>query len=181
MSHIFRASSGLPLFFRAFNCSIPGEFRQGCIPGIIPGQNPFATSKSSFDPGKGCAAGASNPNNCNPLFNVSAFEPLTDFNNSTLQNYQGAGSRITTLRGFGYHNENMSLIKNTRITERLNFQLRAEFFNLFNWHTFTSSGEWGGQAFNYDVASTTGSDQFGLWNGSVSRPRNIQVGARFEF
>jgi hypothetical protein len=171
MSHIFRASSGLPLFFRSGNCSIPGQFRQGCIPGIIPGADPFAQSKGSFDPDKG------------PLFNVNAFEPFTRFNNTdpAFQDYQGSGSRITTVRGFGYHNENMSFIKNTKISERLNFQIRAEFFNLFNWHTFTSSGEWGGQAFNNDVSNITGSGAFGTWNGSVSNPRNIQVGARFEF
>lgn len=171
MSHIFRASSGLPLYFRSGNCSVPGQFRQACIPGLIPGANPFAQSKGSFDPDKG------------PLFNVNAFQPYTLFNNTNpaYQNYQGAGSRVTPLRGFGYHNWNLALIKNTRITERLNFQLRAEFFNVFNWHTFTSSGEWGGLAFNNDVSNITGNNAFGTWNGSVSRPRNIQVGARFEF
>jgi hypothetical protein len=171
MSHIFRASSGLPFFFRSGNCSIPGQFRQGCIPGILPGANPFAQSKSSFDPDKG------------PLFNVNAFEPLTRFNNNdpAYQDYQGSGARITTLRGFGYHNHNMSFIKNTKITERLNLQIRAEFFNLFNWHTFTSSGEWGGLAFNNDVSNISATSGFGTWNGSVSNPRNIQVGARFEF
>ncbi len=171
MSHIFRASSGLPFYFRSGICSIPGQFRQGCIPGIIPGANPWAQAKGSFDPDKG------------PLFNVNAFEPYTLFNNTNpaYQNYQGAGSRVTTLRGFGYHNWNVALIKNTKISERLNFQLRAEFFNVFNWHTFTSSGEWGGLAFNNDVSSITGSSAFGTWNGSVSRPRNIQVAARLEF
>lgn len=171
MSHIFRASSGLPLYFRSGDCSIPGQFRQSCIPGLIPGKSPFLQPKSSFDPAKG------------PLFDVNAFEPYTYFNNTNpaYQDYQGAGSRITTIRGFGYHNESMALIKNTKLTERLNLQIRAEFFNLFNWHTYTNAGEFGAQAFNTDVSSITGSSAFGLWNGSVSAPRNIQVGARFEF
>ena len=160
MSSIFHASSGLPYYFRSSYCNIPYEFRMGCIPGIVPGGNVFAQSKGSFDPAKG------------PLFNVDAFEPATSFNF-----YAGSGSRITTIRGFGYHDQSLAFIKNTKITERLNFQIRAEFFNVWNWHIFENSGEWGGRAFNNDIASPS----FGEWNGSVSNPRNIQVGARIDF
>jgi len=161
MSHIARFSSGLPLFFRSGYCNIPGQFSMGCLPGIIPGQSVWAQSKGSFDPGKG------------PLFNVNAFEPY-----QVLSDYQGSGSRMTSIRGFGFHGWNMALIKNTKLTEKLTFQIRAEFFNLWNWHVFNDSGEWGGLAFNNDINSSS----FGKWNtGDVTDPRNIQIGARIEF
>ena len=41
-----------------------------------------------------------------------------------------------TLTGPGYENVNASLVKNTNFGERLNLQLRAEFFNLFNHPNF---------------------------------------------
>ena len=161
MAHIVRASSGLPLFFRSGYCNIPGQFSMGCLPGIIPSQSIWAQSKGSFDPGKG------------PLFNINAFEPASD-----LVDYQGSGTRMTSIRGFGFHGWNMALIKNTKITEKLNFQLRAEFFNLWNWHVFNDSGEWGGLAFNNDINSPN----FGKWNtGDVTDPRNIQIGVRLDF
>jgi hypothetical protein len=160
LSTIFRASSGLPLYFRSSHCNVPGEFRMGCIPGLLSGQSPFLTSKSGFDPNSG------------PLFNVDAFEPVSAFSF-----YAGSGSRVTTFRGYGFHNQSLALIKDIFLTERLRFQIRAEMFNIWNWHTFTNSGEWGGLAFNNDIASP----DFGVWNGSVSNPRNIQIGARLEF
>jgi hypothetical protein len=69
-------------------------------------------------------------------------------------------------------------MKNTKISERFTFQLRAEFFNMWNWHRFVTGGTWGvGRAFTEDVASPT----FGLWTGNVSTPRNIQLGAKLIF
>jgi len=106
------------------------------------------------------------------LFNLAAFEPANSFNL-----YFGSGSRITNLRGFGYHNEDFSLVKNTHITERVGFQIRAEAFNVFNWHIFSNTGQFGGSAITTDVASPT----FGMWNGSVSDPRNLQIGAKLLF
>ena len=59
----------------------------------------------------------------------------------------------------------------------MSFQLRAEFFNVWNQHIFTADGQFGSMAYTNDLASP----EFGLWNGSVTTPRNIQVGARLEF
>jgi hypothetical protein len=89
---------------------------------------------------------------------------------------------VSNIRGFGYQNQDLNLIKNTFITERVNLQIRGEFFNVWNWHTFTSKGGEDGlgsafAAFNTDVSSPN----FGIWNGSVSAPRNIQVGAKLIF
>src|SRR5207247_7295152 len=60
LSSTVKITSGAPFYFRSGTCNVPGQFREVCIPGILPGANPFAQSLSDFDPNK-------------PLFNVKAF------------------------------------------------------------------------------------------------------------
>jgi len=167
LSSILRYSSGIPFFFRLSgnSCNVPGQFRAACIPGIKAGANPFAQDLSSFDPAKG------------PLFNKDAFEAVNAFNF-----YYGTGARVTSYRGPGYHNQDLSLIKNTNLGGRVNLQLRIEAFNLWNSHIFAGCGgancfAGDGSAFTTDLSSP----DFGKWNGRVSNPRNIQVAARLEF
>jgi hypothetical protein len=159
-STTFRYSTGIPFYFRSSFCNVPGQFRAACIPAIRSGANPWAQDKGSFDP------------NAGPLFNKDAFEPVDSFN----FNY-GTGARVTHLRGFSYKNNDITLVKNTSLGGRVNLQLRIEAFNVWNWHSFVASGQWGSSAFNTDLASP----EFGQWNGSVTNPRNIQVAARLEF
>jgi hypothetical protein len=118
---------------------------------VLPGADPFAQGKSNFDVNR-------------PLFDVDAFEPADSFNY-----YFGSGSRVTNLRGFGYHNQDLMLSKSFALTERISLQIRGEAFNLWNNHTL--------RGFDTDVASPN----FGMWDGTVSSPRNIQLGARLQF
>jgi hypothetical protein len=181
MSPIIRYSSGIPFSFRSGRCNT-GAFAQGCFPGLLSGKNPFLQDVNNFDPGKG------------PLFDINAFEfstgrrradgtVITVFDSdSGLSNglYAGRGVRVTNLRGPNYKNIDLSLIKNTRISERVNFQFRAEFFNLGNFHYFVNAGGFnigGNLPYDLDVSSPN----FGRWTGNVSNPRTIQFGARFEF
>jgi hypothetical protein len=158
-STTFRVTSGMPLWFRSGFCDIPGPFLMGCFPAILPGANPWAQSKSHFDPTK-------------PLFNVAAFESVTDFSF-----YSGSGSRMTNLRGFGYKNEDVSLTKDFKVGERVKVELRGEFFNVWNGHTFSNPGSGGSSGFVNDISSP----DFGMWDGSVSDPRNGQVALRISF
>jgi len=159
LSTIFRYSSGLPFFFRSSFCNVPGQFRAACIPTST--GDVFAQDKGSFDP------------NAGPLFNASAFQSPDAFNF-----YYGTGPRVSDIRGFSYRNQDLSLIKNTRLWKDVNLQLRVEAFNIWNWHNFTASGGLNGAtAFNTDIAAP----DFGQWNGSVSNPRVIQVAVRLEF
>ena len=49
---------------------------------------------------------------------------------------------------------------------------------MWNWHNWNGgSTTWGNNAFNTDIASA----DFGMWNGSVTAPRVIQLAARIEF
>jgi hypothetical protein len=152
VSNILRFNSGTPLAFTSSDCNnIPSQFRISCIPGVLPGKSPFAGSKSDFDPSK-------------PLFDLAAFESSSGFTGA----YFGSGSRITTFRGFGYKNHDFALAKDFRITERVNFQFRAEAFNLWNNHRLS----------NFDTNISNGS--FGQWR-AVSAPRNIQFAGRVTF
>ena len=151
ISTIVRVSSGPPLGFYSSNCNVPGQFRASCIPGVLPGANPWAQDVGSIDVNK-------------PLLNAAAFEDPNTFNF-----YTGAGSRTTSLRTPGYHNQDLTVTKSFNITESVNFQVRADFFNVYNWHTLTG--------FNTDVASPS----FGTWNGGVTNPRYVQVGGRIQF
>ena len=158
---IFRATSGSPFYFRSSFCNVPDQFQVACIPAVLPGANPFLQDPGNYNPDKG------------PLFNAAAFEDPNSFNF-----YFGQGPRISNLRGPGFHNEDFSLVKKTRITEKTGLQFRADFFNIFNWHMFNQTGYWfGDQAFDADVASPS----FGQWTGSVSFPRSIQFGLQFLF
>jgi hypothetical protein len=150
-STIFRGSSSTPFFFRSGQCNVPSQFGVGCIPAILPGANPFAQDKGDFDPNK-------------PLFNVSAFEPVDRFNF-----YYGVGPRISDLRGLGYHNQDVSLTKSFRISERVEFQLRGDFFNFWNWHSFR------------DFDTSIESPNFGMISGGATAPRYVQVGGKITF
>jgi Carboxypeptidase regulatory-like domain len=164
VSTVFRYSTGIPFFFRSSFCNVPGQFRAGCIPAVV-GGNVFAQDVGSFDPAKG------------PLFNKDAFQPVDSFN----FNY-GTGARVTSYRSSSYRNQDLSLIKNTKLGGRMNLQLRIEAFNVWNWHTFGGCG--GTSCFSGDALAFTtdlASPDFGKWNGRVTNPRNIQVAARLEF
>jgi hypothetical protein len=157
LTSIFRASSGLPFAFSNADCddSIPPQFRMKCLPAIVNLDRLWAKDKDNYDPGPGDSR--------RPLFNKEAFEEVS-FDNP------GTGSPLTGERGFGFVNHDLSLLKRIAVGESVNFQFRAEFFNLWNWHTF-------GNEFDTNLSSLT----FGEWNREPSLPRRIQFGLRLEF
>ena len=158
LSTIFRYSSGIPFFFRSSYCNVPGQFRTACIP---------STSGDIF------AQSFDNLDVTQPVFNQGAFTSPDAFN----FNY-GNGPRISEFRKSGYRNQDLTLMKNTNLFRDVNLQFRIEAFNVWNWHNWNSSStQWGGNAFNTDVASP----DFGMWNGSVTDPRVIQLALRLEF
>ncbi len=155
VSTILRLQDGAPMVFNSGYCNIPSQFAMGCYPGMLPGASAFSRSKSGFDPNSGL----------NPLFNVTSFQPVNTFNFNS-----GVGGPVSNIRGYGYHNQDIALIDNIAITERFHAQIRFEFYNAWNWHDL-------GGNFVTDISSPS----FGDWNGGVSNPRTIQMGARFTF
>ena len=105
------------------------------------------------------------PDDPNRVFNRFAFAQPTEgtFGNS--------GRNI--IRGEGLNNVDFSLFKNARITERVNAQIRAEFFNLFN---HTQFGPFPGDSFSLDPASS-----FGVYRRVQQEARIIQIGLKFIF
>lgn len=90
--------------------------------------------------------------------NAFAFSPPGTFGN--------AGRNI--LDGPGYHNVNVSLVKNTALSERFKAQFRAEAFNLFNHPNFNLPDNF------------LGSPTFGRIS-SARDPRHIQFGFKLLF
>ena len=164
---IFKINAGTPLFFRANDaCNvIPGQFRLGCIPGVLPGKSALLQDMNNIDVNR-------------PIFDSSAFEPVGVVNGNY---YYGSGSRITSLRGPRFANTDFSVVRFfpfTAFDRQFQFQIRGEFFNLWNEHHFTTSaGQGDGGAFERDLSSPA----FGTWTGAVTSPRNVQLTARFTF
>ncbi|HXU15579.1 MAG TPA: TonB-dependent receptor [Terriglobales bacterium] len=177
ISPVIRYSSGTPLFVRSGSCEVVGQFGQGCLVGLVPGAKPFLQNPNDFDPNKG------------PVLNPAAFEPLDAFQPAGscptctgVFGYTGSGPRVLNIRGPHYQNVDFALTKNTRISERVNFQFRAEFYNAFNYHVFVDDSNFNISNGNGGSLHTDVSDpSFGQWSGNVSAPRRIQLGARLEF
>jgi hypothetical protein len=93
-------------------------------------------------------------------FNTAAFA-LPPFGS-----FGSAGRNI--LDGPGYQNVNASLVKNTSLRERVNLQLRAEFFNLFNHPNFNLPD-------NFFSSPTFGQIL------SAQSPRHVQFGVKVLF
>lgn len=105
-------------------------------------------------------ANASGPKTAAQFFNTAAFaDAVGHFGTSPVGAIYGPGLQVW----------DMSLIKNTRIAERLNMQLRLETFNTFN-H---------GNPMTVDTNVDDGAS-FGTVNGWHD-PRNVQIGAKFNF
>jgi Carboxypeptidase regulatory-like domain len=119
ISGITRFSTGLPVtLIESDDNSLLGTFFTGPIPLPIDTPNVTGASLSIGDPRKG------------PYFNPAAFVPETIG--------QLGNSRRRFFHGPGINNWDTALLKDTNITERLNLQFRAEFFNLFNHAQFTN-------------------------------------------
>jgi hypothetical protein len=98
-------------------------------------------------------------------FNVNAgFE-----RNSSRQlgsNIRTLGSRFSGIRGDGMNHWDISIIKNTNITEKVKLQFRAEFINTFNHTQFAAPN------------TSPSSSAFGTVTSDTQWPRAIQLGLK---
>jgi hypothetical protein len=99
-----------------------------------------------------------------PIFDATRFN--TNSSQQLGSNIATFGTRYGSLRQDGAANVDVSLIKNTAITERVNFQLRFEGFNALNRPSFDPP--------NLSVTSTS----FGKITTQPNLPRSIQMAAR---
>lgn len=101
--------------------------------------------------------------------NGPAFDTTRFNTNSTQQlgsNVRYFNTQFGNLRSDGANNIDLSVLKNTRITEKINFQLRFETFNSFNHAEFSGP----------NLSPT--SSAFGKITGQNNLSRTVQMGAR---
>jgi hypothetical protein len=124
----------------------------------------------NYDPNTGAVT------NGTALLNPNAFvdPPSSPINGYPLR--VGNSSRtLPNVRGPGHEGESFGIVKDTRINERMTFQIRADMFNVFN---RTGRGD-------PDTALGDGypanGGTFGLILGPMNGPRIIQFAARMNF
>ena len=144
--------------------------------------NGVVTLQGGFPLGIGTASnqtnsfgGGSRPNNNGVSANLPDGERTLDrwFNTSVFSQpapftFGNTARTLPDVRTPGLTNVDFSITRNTRITERINTQFRAEFFNAFNHANFGSPGVALGNA-NFGVIS------------SALDPRIIQLGLKILF
>jgi len=146
VSGIHRYQSGTPLFLLAQNNA--SFFQRITRPNIVPGVDARHHGSFNFDTDR--------------VLNKDAFvQPSAfDFGNSA--------TAYGNLRNFGSFTEDMALVKDTQITERVNWSFYAQTNNTFNRHRF------------YGIQTNISSTAFGQ-PSNVSNPRYLQFGTRFRF
>ncbi len=105
-----------------------------------------------------------NPRNIDRAFDTTQFNRISSQQLSS--NIRTFPTRFGNLRQDGSNNLDASLIKNTYISERINFQLRFEAFNALNHPEFDKP----------DLSPTSSS--FGRITNQTNLARSIQLGAR---
>jgi hypothetical protein len=110
--------------------------------------------------------------NGTPYLNPDAFvDPPSSPNHGYPLRIGTSPRFLPNVRGPGHLTEDFGIIKNTRITERFNFQIRADMFNVLN---RTGLG-------NPDYTSLGDGSDFGKIYGPMNGPRIIQVALRLNF
>jgi hypothetical protein len=148
---------------------------------------PFSVTASTENSGNGESADRANQIG-NPFSGGNVNHKIVDgsvqwFNTSAFQN-PALGTYGTSGRGAyrnpGFGDVDLSVLKNTKLTERLTLQLRADLFNIFNQINLAPAG----QPSTSDGGGTIGST-FGTYAGApgigVGEPYNTQLAAKIIF
>jgi outer membrane receptor protein involved in Fe transport len=127
-----------------------------------------ASSITNFNPQPAGSAAAPSGTSAVNGVQVSNYAQSLGLSQPLLGNYGTLGRNVLRLNG--QTNFDWSIYKNFHISEKVNFQLRGEYYNIFNEHAFLSM-----------TSSNITSTAFGQYN-QVSQPsRNAQLAARIIF
>ncbi len=158
LTTIFKYQSGVPLGVSP-NVNYPGW--NGAV---YANYDPSVDLSGSFDPQKFDPAIQNDPNN--QYFNPAAFSSPAQATHKL-----GNGKRrYDALRGWGYANEDIGIMKYWSFGEAAKLQVRAEFLNVFNRHRFSNPG-----------TGLSNAKTFGYVTSATGEPRNIQVGLRLNW
>ncbi|MGA8028953.1 MAG: carboxypeptidase regulatory-like domain-containing protein [Bryobacteraceae bacterium] len=154
-------ASGAPLSFFSSNYYYYPAWAATYVDYNLAGYNGNQFNAKNFTP----------PTASDPSPGSDTYFPKTIAVNPSYGDLGTGPARIDALRGFGIKSEDASLMKNTFFGPegRFRLQLRVEFYNIFNRHTFS----------NPDTSLNDAT--FGLVTGVNSLPRQGQFGVRFEW
>jgi Carboxypeptidase regulatory-like domain len=184
VSGVTIAQSGDPLTF--IDPGIPGVSPgTGAAYGTSTGLSFQGVSTAEFCGGMG-DGNIKNPGgtraNLHQYFNPAAFNsvgcqaPLVPFGGPGATDYGNSGIGIVT--GPGQFNWDITIMKNTQITERIRMQFRSDFYNAFNHPQFADPGAGGFGTIGFEnITAPT----YGVINHLSVNPRLIQFGLHFFF
>jgi len=144
-------------------------------PNVVPGvaKKSAAILNGTWDPNAPGAQGA--------VLNINAWaDPAKD--PSTKWTLGNAPRTDGAIRRFSYLNEDISLLKRTAITERVNLEFRADFLNLFNRTLFgfdQGGDQYGSILQGNNVGAGIGG--FGHVTSQSNFPREIQFGLKINY
>ncbi|MDQ3584264.1 MAG: carboxypeptidase-like regulatory domain-containing protein [Acidobacteriota bacterium] len=172
---IFQAASGVPLLVGQGTQGFGGSALFGTTTGALPLNNfNFGNNVNRGVVGSGGIGVNGNPARRGSGLNIFA-NPEQVFNNfRRVQISQDGRQGRGVLRGFSNWNLDFSLGKETKIGERLNFVVTADFFNVFNRVNFLNPSLSLGAPANFGVVT-------GAFTTGNLAQRRVQVGGRFEF
>jgi hypothetical protein len=141
-------------------------FQSGFPFTVLSNQDFSNTGSTSPRPDRTCSG--SGPKTVEEWFDIGCFttDPLAQALAEGRPRFGNSGRNILT--GPGLQQWDVSLIKRTQISERLNLEFRAEAFNLFNHPNFNTPG------------NTIGTAEAGQIT-SAGSPRDIQFGMKLKF
>jgi hypothetical protein len=148
-------------------------------PNIVPGQplkNPAYNSSCS-----GPILQATGRTPCQFYINPAAFS------SPTVGTFGNAPNFLSSLRAPSYLDEDLSVSKRTKITDRVDLQFQANFFNAFNRVVFSDGGDPTTYIQNFAPPDLTAASLansttvFGIMTAQQNAARIIQFGMRLEF
>jgi hypothetical protein len=147
---------------------------QACRPNMVPGIS--VRSQQRDQPGFDAST--------MPTMNKAAFALTPTPHDHPGLAYQSYFGNMTPLLGgagrrLPFFNEDISLIKKTQITERVNVEFRADFLNIFN-RTVLGWGT-GGDMYGSSLGSGLTSGTFSQVQFQSNFPREIQFGLKINY
>ena len=163
--------SGISTFRTGFPVTFDAGARRGLTPLTVlgggAGVRPNAAGPFEFNPRPAGSAGAPSGLNSDPVQRISAYAESLGLSQPLLGNFGNLGRNVARLNG--ERNFDWNIGKNFNVTEGTKFQIRAEFYNIFNNTSF--------QEIQRNITAT----DFGQYNVVGQNARMIQLAARFVF
>jgi Carboxypeptidase regulatory-like domain len=164
--------AGIAVFRGGFPVTVTSGARRSFSASSLTGQasdiiRPNISGPVDFNPKPAGSPGSPNSLNNDPVQKISAYAASLGLSQPLLGNIGALGRNALRLNGERQFDWN--IYKKTRLTEKTTLELRSEFYNIFNNHSFQ------------DVQRSISSAAFGQYTTVSQNARTIQLGARLEF